>query len=71
MSRIRQVEVAMRPVPVMVKEIRATAFNEIFKQEIDEMDENSRETLEKVVAYLEKKYMSVPMKMAREILIQS
>lgn len=70
-SRIRQVEVAMRPVPVMVKEIRATAFNEIFKSEIGEMDENARETLEKVVAYIEKKYMSVPMKMAREILIKS
>lgn len=55
---------------VMVKEIWVVVFNEIFKQEIDEMDDNFCEILEKVVVYFEKKYMSVLMKMVCEIFIK-
>jgi len=70
-AKMREIEVAMRPVPQMVKEIKAAAFNEIFKNEIDQLDENSLEVLEKITAYMEKKYMSMPMLMAKEILIKS
>jgi glutamyl-tRNA reductase len=65
----RKVELAMREVPEKVKEIRAMAINQIFKKEIETMDEHSREVLEKVLGYMEKKYMSVPMIMAKDILI--
>ncbi len=68
---MRAIEVAMRPVPQMVKEIRATAFNEIFKNELDQLDPSSKEILEKVVGYMEKKYMSMPMIMAKEIMFKS
>jgi glutamyl-tRNA reductase len=67
--RIRKVEIAMREVPEKVKEIRSTAVNEIFKKDIDMLDEHSKDVLEKVIGYMEKKYMSVPMIMAKEILI--
>jgi glutamyl-tRNA reductase len=67
--RIREVEIAMREVPEKVKEIRSIAVNEIFKKDIDMLDENSKDVLEKVLGYMEKKYMSVPMIMAKEILI--
>ncbi len=67
--RIREVEIAMREVPRKVKEIRSNAVNEIFKKDIDLLDENSKEVLKKVLGYMEKKYMSVPMIMAKEILI--
>ncbi|MBI4945176.1 MAG: glutamyl-tRNA reductase [Bacteroidetes bacterium] len=66
----RKVELAMSNVPKKVKEIRETAVNEVFAKEIEKLDEQSKETLDKVIAYLEKKYISVPMKMAREILIE-
>lgn len=69
--KLRQIEIAMRPVPQMVKDIKATAFNDVFKAELETMDESSREILEKIVGYMEKKYMSMPMKMAKEILIKS
>lgn len=69
--KLRQVEIAMRPVPQMVKEIKAAAFNDVFKNELETMDDSSREILEKIVGYMEKKYMSMPMKMAKEILIKS
>ncbi len=70
-AKMREIEVAMRPVPQMVKEIKAAAFNEVFKNEIEQLDENSLEVLEKITAYMEKKYMSMPMLMAKEILIKS
>lgn len=66
----RKVELAMSDVPKKVKEIRETALNEVFAKEIEKLDIKSKETLDKVIAYLEKKYISVPMKMAKEILIE-
>jgi len=67
----RRIEVAMREVPERIKEIRKTALNSVFAEEVQNMDKESRETLEKVIAYMEKKYISVPMVMAKEILINS
>lgn len=68
-NRLRKVEIAMREVPMMVKEIKATAMNQVFKNEMSTLNEESREVLDKVIAYMEKKYMSMPMKMAKEILL--
>ena len=67
---MRSVELAMREVPNKVKEIRSTALNEVFKNELNDLDEASLETLEKVIGYMEKKYMSMPMLMAKEILLK-
>ena len=67
----RRIEVAMREVPEKIKEIRHNALNTVFADEVQNMDEHSREVLEKVIAYMEKKYISVPMVMAKEILINS
>lgn len=67
----RRIEVAMREVPERIKEIRRTALDSVFADEVQNMDKESRETLEKVIAYMEKKYISVPMIMAKEILINS
>lgn len=66
--RMRQMEIAMQAVPEKVKEIRNTAVNSVFADEINALDANSKEVLEKVMSYMEKKYISVPMKMAREII---
>ena len=66
--RQRQVQVALASVPKKVKEIHDTAINSVFAKEIEQMDSVSKEVLEKVLSYVEKKYISVPMKMAREIL---
>jgi glutamyl-tRNA reductase len=67
----RRIEVAMREVPEKIKEIRNTALNSVFADEVQGMDQQSREVLEKVINYMEKKYISVPMLMAKEILINS
>ena len=67
----RQIELAMRDVPLKIKEIRSIAMNSVFANDIDQLDPNSREVLEKVMNYMEKKYISVPMVMAKEILVNN
>lgn len=67
--RLRQVEIAMRAVPEKVKEIKNVALNEVFKRDLEALDPASKEVLDKVIDYMEKKYMSVPMLMAKEILL--
>lgn len=66
----RQLELALSAVPEKVKDIKATALNAVFAKELQSLDDNSREVLEKVLDYMEKKYISVPMKMAKEILLE-
>ena len=68
--KTRQVEIAMRKVPEQVKEIRRKALEEIFAKDIEALDSDSKEVLDKVLQYLEKKYISTPMLMAKEILLK-
>ncbi|MCC7301803.1 MAG: glutamyl-tRNA reductase [Bacteroidia bacterium] len=68
--RARQVELAMQEVPRKVREIREVALNEVFARDLSAMDDASKKVLSKVIDYLEKKYISVPMKMAKEILLE-
>lgn len=70
LHREREVEIAMREVPEMVKSIKNKAMTNVFANELNEIDDNSREVLEKVIDYMEKKYMSMPMIMAKEIMIK-
>ena len=67
----RRVEVAMRQVPDKIKEIRDLAMNEVFAQDVNNLDPQAREVLEKVINYMEKKYIKVPMVMAKEILVKN
>lgn len=67
----RRIELAMRQVPEKIKEIRNTALNSVFAEEVQGMDKESRDVLEKVINYIEKKYISVPMIMAKDILINN
>jgi glutamyl-tRNA reductase len=67
----RRVEIAMREVPERIKEIKDNALNKIFFNEIENMDDDSRELLGRVISYIEKKYISVPMVIAKDILIKN
>lgn len=67
--KTRKVERAMSEVPKKVKEIRETA-NEVFAKELSALNPESKEVLDKIISYMEKKYISVPMKMAKDILIE-
>ena len=64
--RLRQVALRMKEVPEKVREIRTRAVNEVFSKEIDQLDPGSKAVLEKVLNYMEKKYVSVPMIVAKQ-----
>ncbi|MDT4845393.1 Glutamyl-tRNA reductase [compost metagenome] len=69
--RQRKIEIAMSDVPKKIKEIKHTAINGVFADEINTLDDNSRAVLERVMDYMEKKCISVPMVMAKEILVNN
>ncbi|HTB30436.1 MAG TPA: glutamyl-tRNA reductase [Bacteroidia bacterium] len=65
----RKIEIAMREVPKQVHKLREQAITSVFSKEIEALSPDSKEVLEKVVDYLEKKYISIPMQLAKEILL--
>ena len=69
--RQRKIEIAMSCVPQKIKAIKSKAIDIVFAEEINSLDENSRLVLERVMDYMEKKYISVPMIMAKEILVNN
>lgn len=67
--RTRKLEIAMNEIPQLMKNIKSQAISKTFAKELDSLDPESRETLEKIVDYLEKKYISLPMKMAKQVVL--
>lgn len=65
----RRVEIAMSKVPEQIHIIKENALSIVFSKEIETLNPSSREVLEKVVNYLEKKYIGIPMQMAKEIIM--
>ena len=66
----RKLERAMSEVPERIKVIRKKAYSEVFAKEIDNLDPSARKIVDDLIDYMEKKYISVPMKMAKEILLK-
>jgi len=71
LTKERNVEIAMKEVPKQVKEIRRAAVSEVFKSDLENMDAETREVFDKVLGYVEKKYISGPMKLAKEIILKN
>ncbi|MDG1159057.1 MAG: glutamyl-tRNA reductase [Flavobacteriales bacterium] len=67
----RRLEIAMREIPQTIKDIRSTAIGEVFAKDLENLDSNSKEVLEKILLYMEKKYISLPMKMARAVILEN
>jgi len=66
----RRIELAFGEVPRQVKAIKDLALNEVFAKEVNLLDPNSKEVLEKVLSYVEKKYNAVAIKTAKELLLK-
>ncbi|WP_461789941.1 glutamyl-tRNA reductase [Pedobacter sp.] len=69
--RQRRIELAMSEVPKKIKEIKDKAVNTVFAEEINALDDEAKAVLQQVISYMEKKYISVPMVMAKEILVKN
>ncbi len=65
----RQLELAMHRVPTEIKAVKDKAINEVFRKEVEMLDGQSRELMEKMMAYMEKKCIGIPMRVAREAVL--
>jgi glutamyl-tRNA reductase len=68
--RTRKLELKMKEVPEKIRAIKSKALQDVFAREIETMDDNGKEILSKVLDYMEKKCISVPMVMAKEIILE-
>lgn len=66
----RSIERAMSEIPHTIKEIRQTAVESVFSKELAQLSEHDRELVDKIISYMEKKYISVPMKLAKSVLLE-
>jgi glutamyl-tRNA reductase len=69
-AKERTIELAFGEIPKKVKEIKDLAVNEVFAKDINGLDTQGKEVLDKVLAYMEKKYNAVAMKTAKEALLK-
>lgn len=65
----RKIELAFGDVPKQVKAIKDLAINEVFAKEINALNTESKEVLDKVLAYMEKKYNAVAIKTAKDVFL--
>ena len=65
----REMELALSFIPTQVKAIRKKATEEVFQKKLKQLDPASQEIVEELLDYLEKKYIGLPMKLAREKLV--
>jgi glutamyl-tRNA reductase len=64
----RTIERAFSDIPRSVKTVAEVALNDVFAGDLKEMDAKSRETVKKVVSYMEKKFNAIAMKKAKQLL---
>ncbi len=65
----RKLELALAHIPNEVKDIKHRAVNMAFKDEIETLDDNAKEVLEKVMKYMEEKYIAIPFKASKKSLL--
>jgi len=65
----RSIARAMSEIPNAIKEIRQTAVESVFSKELAALSDQDRELVDKIISYMEKKYISVPMKLAKSVLL--
>ena len=65
----RRIELAFGTIPKQVKAYKELAINEVFAKELDTLDANGKDVLEKVLSYMEKKYNAVAIKTAKEVFL--
>jgi len=65
----RKMERAFQNIPAEIKNIKEKALTEVFKNDLANLDSQTREVISKMMNYMEKKCISVPMKAVRETAI--
>lgn len=66
----RKIELAFGEIPKQIKYIKETALNEVFAKEMNMLDTQGKEVLEKVLSYMEKKYNALAIKTAKKVFLE-
>lgn len=66
----RELEVALKEIPVEMKKFRDRAEREIFASDLEKLDPLARETMNKMLDYLEKKYIGIPYKITKSVFLK-
>ncbi len=66
----RKIELAFGEIPKQIRSIKETAINEVFAKDLNMMDSESKEVLEKVLSYMEKKYNALTIKTAKKVFLE-
>jgi len=62
----RKIERAMKDIPSQIKAIKSKAIQEVFKKDLENLDEQSLTLVHRMMDYMEKKCISIPMKAAKK-----
>ena len=65
--QMRSIERAMHQVPQEIKAIKSHAMNQVFKKELADLAPESRQLLERMMDYMERRCISVPMVAAKRL----
>ena len=65
----RQITRALKDVPIKIKAVKAHAMNQVFKKDIACLNSETRDLLERMMSYMEKQCISIPMKAAKESIL--
>ncbi len=63
----RKVEKALSNLPREIREVKERAINLVFKEQIDDLPSETKDLIEEITSYMEKKCVAIPMKMAKKI----
>jgi len=62
----RRIELALRNIPDEISRVRKRAMDEVFSRELADLDPDTVELIGRMMTYMEKKCVGVPMKAARK-----
>ena len=66
----RQITRALREVPTAIKEVKSHAINSVFKKELEGLDEDTLDLLNRMMSYMEKRCISIPMEAAKKSVLR-
>lgn len=66
--RERQIERALSIIPDEVKKVKERAMSKVFDKELESADENTRALIERMMDYMERKCVGIPIKVAKQTL---
>lgn len=69
MLKERSIELAFGDIPKRIREIKHIALNEVFAKDVQTLDPGSKETIEKIIGYIEKKYNAVAITTAKKVFL--